>query len=54
MNSATQYASKVKDKGILYTKSKELSLQVIQLCRWLQENNELIISKQIICSATSV
>ena len=54
MNSATQYASKVKDKGILYTKSKELSLQVIQLCRWLQENNELIISKQIIRSATSV
>ena len=44
----------MKDKGILYTKSKELSLHVIQLCRWLQENNELIISKQIIRSATSV
>ena len=44
----------MKDKGVLYNKSKELSLQVINLCRWLQENNEFIISKQIIRSATSV
>ena len=27
---------------------------VIHLCRWLHENNEFIISKQIIRSATSV
>ena len=44
----------MKDKGILYNKSKELSLQVIHLCRWLQEQNEFIISKQILRSATSV
>lgn len=44
----------MKDKGILYNKSKELSLQVIQLCKWLQQHNEYIISNQIIRSATSV
>ncbi len=44
----------MKDRGILYNKSKDLSLQVIQLCRWLQEHNENIISKQILRSATSV
>ena len=44
----------MKDKGILYNKSKELSLQIIQLCKWLQQHNEYIISNQIIRSATSV
>lgn len=55
MFSATQYKSiSMKDKGVLYNKSKLLSLQVIQLCRWLQEHNENIISRQIIRSATSI
>lgn len=44
----------MKDKGILYAKCKELSLQIIHLCRWLQEHSENIISKQILRSATSV
>lgn len=44
----------MRDKGIIYNRSKYFSLQVIQLVRTLQQNGEYIISKQIFRSATSI
>lgn len=44
----------MRDKGIIYNRSKYFSLQVIQLVRTLQQNGEHIISKQIFRSATSI
>lgn len=44
----------MKDKGIIYEKSKQFALQVIQMVKTLQQNGEFIISKQIFRSATSV
>ena len=44
----------MRDKGIIYEKAKQFSLQIIDLVRVLQQNGELIISKQIFRSATSI
>ena len=44
----------MKDKGIIYEKAKQFSLQIIHLVRTLQQNGEYIISKQIFRSATSI
>ena len=44
----------MKERGPIYHKSKEFALAAIELCRWLQSNNEYIISNQLFHSATSV
>lgn len=44
----------MRDKGIIYEKAKQFSLQIIDLVRVLQQNGELIIPKQIFRSATSI
>ena len=44
----------MRDKGVIYEKAKQFSLQVIEQVRTLQQNGEFIISKQIFRSATSI
>ena len=44
----------MRDKGIIYEKAKQFSLQIIEQVRTLQQNGEFIISKQIFRSATSI
>ena len=44
----------MRDKGVIYEKAKQFSLQVIEQVRPLQQNGEFIISKQIFRSATSI
>jgi four helix bundle protein len=41
-------------KGPIYEKSKEFSLEVLKLYKVLQNQKELVISKQLLASATSV
>lgn len=44
----------MKDKGIIYSKCLDFSVNITELCRQLQGRGEYIISKQIIRSATSM
>ena len=44
----------MKNKGIIYDKAKQFSLNIIGLVKTLQQNGEFIISKQIFRSATSI
>jgi four helix bundle protein len=41
-------------KGPIYLKSHDFSLQVIELYKVLQNQREMVISKQLLASATSV
>jgi four helix bundle protein len=41
-------------EGPIYQKSHLLSLKVINLYKFMQEHNEVVISKQLLASATSV
>lgn len=44
----------MKERGPIYHKSKEFALKTIELCRWLQQHGEHIISNQLFRSATAV
>lgn len=44
----------MKERGPIYHKTKEFALMTVELCRWLQNQGEYIISKQLFRSATSV
>ena len=44
----------MKDKGIIYNKCLDFSVNITELCKQLQSRGEYIIAKQIIRSATSM
>ena len=44
----------MRDKGIIYSKCLDFSVNITELCRRLQQRGDYIISKQIIRSATSI
>lgn len=44
----------MKERGPIYHKSKEFSIKAIELCHWLQDNGERIISNQLFRAATAV
>ena len=44
----------MKDKGVIYDKCKLFSRNIVVLCRFLNQNGEFVIAKQIIRSATSI
>jgi four helix bundle protein len=41
-------------EGPIYDKSRDFSLRIIQLYKLMQEQHEVVISKQLLASATSI
>ena len=44
----------MKDNNIILEKSKSFAIRIVKLCKYLNDKNEYVLSKQLIRSGTSI